>query len=82
MKLHPFTCQLDDADYVELARAKVLVRNLFGLAMMPSNSQVVSWLLRSIPWEELEHGNGVEQREDVRNGPASGIPPAGGGQVI
>lgn len=56
MKLHRIMADLDDNDYVSLARARVLVRRMFGLDGMPTNSQVVAWMLRSIPWQELESG--------------------------
>jgi hypothetical protein len=53
MGVHPLSLKIDDDDYVSLARARAIVKRLFGLGELPSNSQVLSWLLRSVPWDEV-----------------------------
>ena len=68
MRLHRISADLEDADYIALSRGKILVRNLFSLKGMPTNSQVVSWLLRSVPWIELE-GSVADQAGGSRHAP-------------
>lgn len=56
---YKITISLTDDDMLLLHRAKVLARRLFGLDQAVSASEVVSWMLRSTPWDELVAARGA-----------------------